>query len=212
MLTGTVRGQALDGVFEADSKRGLVLFTSESFRFSGARFAYRYGSCTENAHGHGTYTLQDGVLNLQFEALSPPGSVQAMPCATNALTPRFCFAVTDAATQQPERHLQIRSKNQPASTFTNDNGEAVLAYSPLPGDSIVVGDPGYFGCTVAITDAKSQGYRIALAERDIIRPGTVYSYYVTRQGPKHLLIRRFDSKEERPYRRMTARELKKGPW
>ena len=96
--------------------------------------------------------------------------------------------------------------------LANKTGEATLAYTPLPNDSIVVGNPSYFGLTVAITDATSQGYRIALAEQGDIRPGTVYTCYVTRKGTERLLIRPFDGNEERLYRRLTVRELKKEPW
>ena len=96
--------------------------------------------------------------------------------------------------------------------MTNERREVILAYTPLPNDSIVLGNPSYLGLTVAITDATSQGYRIALAEQDVIRPGTVYTCYVTRKGPERLLIRLFDGNEERLYRRLTVRELKKEPW
>lgn len=100
--------QRLDGVFTPDCKRtGILYFSSESFRFTGTQFDYHYNSCIKSVHGHDVNTLRADVLTLRFEALSPPGSLQAMPCGANAFTPRFCFAVTDAATQQPERQLLI---------------------------------------------------------------------------------------------------------
>ena len=83
---------------------------------------------------------------------------------------------------------------------------------PWPNDSSVEGTPSYFGLTVAITDATSQDYRIALAEQDVIQPGPIYTYYVTRKGTERLLIRPSDDNKERLYRRLTVRELKREPW
>lgn len=209
----TVQAQGLEGVFEPDGKRTkTVSFTAEWFRFSGSQFEYHYSSCTEGWRGRGSYILRGDTLRLRFEPLSPPGSVLAMPCAPSSLTPRFCVLVTNAATHQPMEGIWIASRNGKVSTQTNTEGEAVLAHTVEPNDSLRIGYPAY-GITVPITAPTGQGYRVTLAEHDIIRPGTIYTYLVKQEGKDQLVIRRPESSEKPEYyRRRSARKLQKFPY